>query len=73
MDGYAEARKIDERINKLIERENGIDRDNAAAWVQFARTLRSGLTVLENVALRRQFAGRATHSIKRGKKSTRRA
>ncbi len=45
MKGYKEASKIDKLVNKLLS-ENPITEKNAREWMQFCRTISSGLEIL---------------------------
>ena len=49
MDGYVEANRIDNEINKLFE-ENPLSEENALEWMRFARTVRSTLEIIEECA-----------------------
>ncbi len=45
MDGYGEARKIEKRIRQILA-ENPITQQNALEWMNFSRTISSGLDLL---------------------------
>ena len=49
MNGYEEARKIDNKINELLE-NNPISEENGMEWWRFARTVRTGLEIIEQKA-----------------------
>ena len=46
MNGYQEAEKIDEQINQIFS-NHPISEDNGMEWWKFARTVRSGLEIIE--------------------------
>lgn len=50
MQGYREAEKIDGLIYKLYEKES-LCPENAREWMAFARTISSGLNMIEREAL----------------------
>lgn len=49
MNGYEEAGKIDGKINELLE-NNPISEENGMEWWRFARTVRTGLEIIEQKA-----------------------
>ena len=49
MDGYKEASIIDDQINNLLL-EQPITPENALQWLRFARTISTGLAIVEEVA-----------------------
>ena len=49
MNGYEEARKIDDKINELINSDSP-SKDNAMEWWKFTRTIKSGLEIIEREA-----------------------
>ena len=51
MTGYKEAEIIDKQINARLS-DNGITKDNAQGWMNFARTLISGLDMIHKKAIR---------------------
>ena len=49
MKGYEYAEKIDKQIGDVLK-HNPITEENAMEWIAFARTIRSGLEIVEEKA-----------------------
>ena len=47
--GYAEAKKIDDKINHLLE-DHGITKENHLDWLNFARTLKTSCELITEKA-----------------------
>ena len=51
LNGYKEANKIDDQINKLLE-EHDINEDSVREWLKFTRTIKSSAEIIERAATR---------------------
>ena len=72
MNGYKEASKIDKQINDLFS-EHPMSEENALEWINFARTVRSTLEIIEEHAkntLDRKTERIAAETAKKSTKST---
>ena len=49
MDGYKEAHKIEEQINRLLTK-NRITKSNSLEWLRFTRTIETGLSTISEAA-----------------------
>jgi len=50
MKGYEKSEKIEKEINDLLK-NNPITSENALEWMNFSRTIRSGLEIIEKKAM----------------------
>lgn len=50
LDGYTVASKFDKQINTILK-EHPITKENALEWCKFTRTVKTGLEILQEIAV----------------------